>query len=368
MRATRKHLAAALVCSAIAPLLLTGVATAQDGIPVGEGSASGMIWNDANGNGRIDSGEQGVEGQGVTLLYYDPAVSEPGIPVTTTTAADGTYRFENLPMAMYELRLNAQEGRIFTGWGPDSRFSIYGQTGSPFFLDAEHPNAEGFKGGVADSAANDYRAYDVLLDPVKETYQVGDVVRIVGGAHVDGPFWDYYTATLTVPEGLEKLTAQGEAIGGMRLASETPTQLRGVLDEKQYPGDYTYLGAHYRVTKPISAGQITFEVEPGSFRQLDPDASNNTTAKPFTAVAAPVAPTADPAVDPIAQPVGEVVTPAPTSSSAATGASAAVPVAQDHESLASTGASPVGLIALAGALLTAGVAAFGLSRRRRAKA
>ncbi|AXX34259.1 LPXTG cell wall anchor domain-containing protein [Actinosynnema pretiosum subsp. pretiosum] len=371
MRATRKHLAAALVCSAIAPLFLTGVATAQDAIPTGEGSISGMVWKDANGNGAIDSGEQGLAGQGVSLIYHAPDATGPGTRITGTTGADGSYRFDNLPMAMYELELAAQDGRMFTGWGPDSRFGPSGRTGSPLSLDAQHPTASGFNGGVADAGVNDYQAYDIRLSPAKETYQVGDVVEIIGGAHVEGPFYDFYSAKLTVPEGLQKLTAQGEAIGGMLVTTDTSTVLGGTLTQKQYPGHYVYLGAHYVVTKPIDAGRITYEIEPGSFGHTDPDAGNNTSTASFTAVAAPVEPTADPAVDPVAQPVGDVTSPAPSSGSSAatsTSTATATPVAQATGSLASTGASPLGLIALAGALLTAGGAAFALSRRRRAKA
>lgn len=369
MRATRKHLAAALVCSAIAPLLLTGVATAQDAIPTGEGSVSGMVWKDANGNGAIDAGEQGLAGQSVSLIYYAPGVVAPGKRIAGTTGADGSYRFDNLPMAMYEVELAAQDGQVFTGWGPNSRFGPSGRTGSPFPLEAQYPTASGVNGGVADAGPVDYRLSQLIVKPSKQTYQVGDIVEIVGGAYLQGALHDMYGAKITLPEGLEKLEGPRQVIGDMVVSEETATTLAGTYSAKMEPGPIGFLGARYKVNKPIESGQIRLEVVSGTYGHLDPDLSNNTLVEPFTAVAAPAAPTTDPAVDPVAQPVGDVTNPAPTGSSSATpSTSTSVPVAQATGSLASTGASSLGLIALAGALLTAGVAAFGLSRRRRAKA
>ncbi len=64
-------------------------------------SIAGRVYNDANRNNLIDTGE-GISGVTLTLSGTDSfgnAISG----VTTTTAADGTYIFENLPPGSYEI-------------------------------------------------------------------------------------------------------------------------------------------------------------------------------------------------------------------------------------------------------------------------
>ncbi len=81
--------------------------TRDAGLYEPRGTIGDYVWNDANGNGLQDE-PPGAALAGVGLrLYADDgdAVFEPGgddtLVATTATAADGTYRFDNLPPGSY---------------------------------------------------------------------------------------------------------------------------------------------------------------------------------------------------------------------------------------------------------------------------
>jgi hypothetical protein len=57
----------------------------------GTGSIGDFVWNDTNGNGIQDTGENGIGGATVTLTYPD------GTTASTTTNGAGGYLFSNLP-------------------------------------------------------------------------------------------------------------------------------------------------------------------------------------------------------------------------------------------------------------------------------
>lgn len=65
----------------------------------GAGSIGDTVWFDHDGDGVIDVGEPGIGGVTVTLDWAGPdgiAGNGDDVVLTTTTAADGTYRFDNL--------------------------------------------------------------------------------------------------------------------------------------------------------------------------------------------------------------------------------------------------------------------------------
>jgi len=77
------------------------------------GCVGNMVWNDCNGNGVMDPGEDGIEG--VTIYLKDAA----GMIVNvTTTDADGKYEFEYIIPGDYYLEFTAPTGWDFTF--PDS--------------------------------------------------------------------------------------------------------------------------------------------------------------------------------------------------------------------------------------------------------
>ncbi len=61
------------------------------------GTVSGTVFVDADGSGALSAGDQPISGVTVKLT------NSTGTIFTTTTAADGTYRFENLPAGTYTL-------------------------------------------------------------------------------------------------------------------------------------------------------------------------------------------------------------------------------------------------------------------------
>ncbi|HTR18870.1 MAG TPA: SdrD B-like domain-containing protein [Candidatus Paceibacterota bacterium] len=69
------------------------------------GTISGMKYNDANGNGRKDNGETGLEGW--TIVLHGPH----GQTQTTTTGSDGSFSFTGLAAGTYTLTEVSQ-----TGW------------------------------------------------------------------------------------------------------------------------------------------------------------------------------------------------------------------------------------------------------------
>lgn len=92
--------AVSVVPSAITVIALTGnntIATDNDfaEIPITVGVVSGKVYVDANDNGIVDAGENGIAQVSVTLTGTD----ENGAAVarTVNTGVDGSYRFDNLP-------------------------------------------------------------------------------------------------------------------------------------------------------------------------------------------------------------------------------------------------------------------------------
>ncbi|MCI4463809.1 MAG: cellulase family glycosylhydrolase [Caldisericum sp.] len=73
------------------------------------GTISGKIWNDANGNGLLDSGEAGIPNVSITLKD-----SQGTIIGTTVTDASGSYNFNNLTDGTYIIEVAQPNGMIET--------------------------------------------------------------------------------------------------------------------------------------------------------------------------------------------------------------------------------------------------------------
>src|SRR5262249_6628317 len=74
----------------------------------------GTVFEDANGNGKRDGGEPGRGGVTVFLDANNNGVLDPG-ELSTTTDANGTYAFSNVPDGTYHVRVAAEPGRLLTG-------------------------------------------------------------------------------------------------------------------------------------------------------------------------------------------------------------------------------------------------------------
>jgi uncharacterized protein (DUF2141 family) len=67
------------------------------------GTISGTVFNDANGNGKLDSGEVGIAGVTVYIDLTNAGSFKVG-DIETTTDASGDYSFSGLPAGTYVIR------------------------------------------------------------------------------------------------------------------------------------------------------------------------------------------------------------------------------------------------------------------------
>jgi hypothetical protein len=81
------------------------VARIDVGMDETRGAIGGIVWNDANEDGVMDPGEEGVGGVEIHLTNDVPEGSMmPVLLWETTTAADGTYRFDGLDAGFYNVQ------------------------------------------------------------------------------------------------------------------------------------------------------------------------------------------------------------------------------------------------------------------------
>lgn len=77
-----------------------------------------FIWSDADGNGRQDPGEPGIDGVTVTLLNADGTMV-----ATTATEADGHYFFTGVTAGEYRVSVNVPAGYTLISSGPQTNAS-----------------------------------------------------------------------------------------------------------------------------------------------------------------------------------------------------------------------------------------------------
>ena len=77
------------------------------------GSISGTVYSDANGNGKLDSGEVGFSGVSLYIDLKKDGKDDSGDPVTTTSST-GAYTFSGLAAGTYRVRAVLPSGDKFT--------------------------------------------------------------------------------------------------------------------------------------------------------------------------------------------------------------------------------------------------------------
>ncbi len=87
----------------VAVVILPGSSASANFGFQGRGLVSGVVFNDANGNGARDAGESGIGGVTITLNGNDTSI-------TTTTAGDGSYSFRNVLAGNYTVEATSPEG------------------------------------------------------------------------------------------------------------------------------------------------------------------------------------------------------------------------------------------------------------------
>ncbi|MCR3746880.1 SdrD B-like domain-containing protein [Lentzea californiensis] len=294
--------------------------------------AKGVAYVDANGDGTKQADEKPVtEGLRVTGNAKDGSP----VDVTRTAGADGAYRFD-LPLGGYTLTapLLNSEGLVLgkpnavtdIDWATGAR-ELTGQTEQ---VDLRYITA----------AAN--LTVKGALSPAKATYVVGEEITAKVQLINTG------NAPVLPMIGLggfhAKLIRYSDS-----LAAETDTQFE--LKRKIVPGETLEIELTFTPTGTDFAGLhlVVFDTMRGL---KDVDSSDNM-LQIATKVVEKGAETTTP------------VTSTTTAAPATTTTTPAVAQAGNKAGLASTGASPLGFLAIGALLLAAGTSAFFLARRRR---
>ncbi len=194
-------------------------------------SISGRVFNDNNDNGVVDAGETGIPGQEIVLEGIDDL----GNPVnlTTTTGADGNYRFPNLRPGRYKVIQPNQPPQTENGQTiPGSTGGVGTPKEEPVSnidevvlepgTDSEANNFGEISTNLADLRVSKSATPETLLAGDMATYTV--VVRNAGAGETIGEYevHDRLPAGVTlaeVPTG-EGWTCTG-AVGGERFSCRT---------------------------------------------------------------------------------------------------------------------------------------------------
>jgi hypothetical protein len=126
----------------------------------------GTVFNDANANGRRDFGEGGVAGRVIQVL--DPSGQ---VIAQTTTAADGSYSFDNFhfglnPATAYQVREVLPNGVVQTTVNPPTITFTRGET----FAHVDFGNHFTFAASISGSPAGPSFVTDTTAGPLDSPF------------------------------------------------------------------------------------------------------------------------------------------------------------------------------------------------------
>ena len=203
------------------------------------GTIAGTIFNDADASWTFGAGDdKPFEGVTVRLLDVDgnPVKDASGVDVTTKTAADGTYKFDRVPLGSYKVEivpgmvtLDGSEVELSAyaptlAYGSSTARSQAGQgkllTPNPITLNAEDPNASSIDFGLVKPASvGNFVWFDANKDGIQDADEAG-----VAGV----------TVRLTDAAGQPVVDASGKTIEAVSTAGAGAYSFSNLL-----PGDYT---------------------------------------------------------------------------------------------------------------------------------
>ena len=212
--------------------------TASASFKVG-GTISGTVFNDADASWAFGAGDdKPFEGVTVRLLDADgnPVKDASGADITAKTAADGTYKFDRVPMGSYKVEIvpgmvtldgSEVELSAYTptlAYGSSTARSQAGQgkllTPNPITLNAEEPNASSIDFGLVKPASvGDFVWFDANKDGIQDADEAG-----VAGV----------TVRLTDTAGQPVVDASGKTIEAVSTTGAGAYSFSNLL-----PGDYT---------------------------------------------------------------------------------------------------------------------------------
>ena len=155
------------------------VAVAYDFCEQPPAEISGVVFADANGDCLFDPGETSLSG--VVVELFDDAGN---LVATTTTGADGTYRFSNLPGGSYTLRETQPAGYLHGGQMAGTGSSVAGGRGDDSVADV----ISGVTIGFGDRLVN-YNFCEIEPASIRGVVHVdndGDCIRDEGERGIAG--------------------------------------------------------------------------------------------------------------------------------------------------------------------------------------
>lgn len=152
----------------------------------GTASLSGSVWNDVNGNGVRDPGEQGIPGVTVNVVWTSPVGP---ITITQTTGADGGWTVASLPAGAYTVTV--VQSSVPTGLTPSTPGTV------PVVVPAGGSGAV-VNGQTQPASIGDTVWNDANRNGTKDTNEAG-----ISGVTVQvvGPSGAVVASSTTAPDG-----------------------------------------------------------------------------------------------------------------------------------------------------------------------
>jgi hypothetical protein len=240
------------------------------------GSVGDWVWLDSNGDGRQATDEPGIAAQAVQLLrQVTAAPSYRTSPLTTVSAADGSYRFSAVEPGVYRLQLPAGSSLLPTqalsgDAAGDSEITAQGESGDIVLLTAQQDLQRdiGLRAAQANLQLSAQHAAQV---------SVGASLPITLTVTAQGePAGSVVTLTLAVPAGFSAADAAWTAADGQlsrQLATPTAGEPAVLAVTLQAPAQ---IGSATELTVSLTAWL--------SGTAADDDAADNTLEQPIRLV------------------------------------------------------------------------------------